>query len=132
MENSTEDLNNRFSLAKRLRSFSHAFAGIKILLQTQHNARIHAVATLVVILAGMYFPITSMEWIVLIFCLALVWSAEAMNSALEFLSDAVTTKYHPLIKKAKDLAAAAVLITAIASVVVAFIVFGKYVLEARV
>ena len=113
----------------RLRSFGHAFRGLKILLQTQHNARIHAVATLLVVAAGALFGISPAEWALVALAVAAVWTAEALNSAIEFLVDLASPDFHPLAAKAKDLAAGAVLAAAIGALVVGVLVFGPHVLK---
>jgi len=113
----------------RLRSFGHAFRGLKILLQTQHNARIHAVATLLVVAAGALFGISLAEWALVALAVAAVWTAEALNSAIEFLVDLASPDFHPLAAKAKDLAAGAVLAAAIGALVVGVLVFGPHVLK---
>lgn len=111
---------------KCLRSFGPAFAGLSHLVRTQGNFRVHLLAVLVVAGAGIGFQISSMEWVAVILCVALVTGAEALNSGLECLADAVHPERHPLVGKAKDCAAAAVLICALASVAVAAIVFAPY------
>jgi diacylglycerol kinase len=113
----------------RLRSFGHAFRGLKVLLQTQHNARIHAVATLLVAAAGAVFAISPAEWALVALAVAGVWTAEALNTAIEFLVDLASPDRHPLAAKAKDVAAGAVLVAAIGSLVVGVLVFGPYVLK---
>ena len=115
-----------FSVAARIRSFGHAFAGLRTLLTEQHNARIHLAATIVVLVAGLYFEVSRGDWLVLLLTIALVWLAEALNSALEYLCDAAVPEHHPLIGKAKDVAAAGVLLCAGIAVVVAVLVFAPY------
>ncbi|MBN2092091.1 diacylglycerol kinase family protein [candidate division KSB1 bacterium] len=110
----------------RIKSFKYAFQGIFLLLTTQPNAWLHALASIVVILLGFYFKITKAEWSWLVLTMIFVWMAEAFNSAIEFLSDAITKQNHPLIGKAKDLAAGAVLIAAIGAVVMGILIFGPY------
>ncbi len=110
-------------IAKCLRSFGPAFAGIAHLFRTQNNARVHLLATAVVVAAGFYFNITGGEWIAIVLCIALVLGMEGLNAGLESLADAVHPEQHPLVGRAKDLAAGAVLICALASVVVAAIIF---------
>lgn len=122
-------MNQPFSLTRRLHSFRYALAGLHTLLRTQHNARIHAVATVLVIGAGAYLRLTASEWLWLLVAMAGVWVAEAFNTALEFLADAVTRETHPLIGQAKDVAAAAVLIAAIAALVIGLLVLGPHVLR---
>lgn len=115
-----------FSIAARLRSFSYAWAGLITLVREQHNARIHLLATLLVIVLAVYLAVSRMEWIVLLLCIAMVWVAEALNSALEYLCDAVVDEEHPLIAKAKDVAAAGVLICALMAAVIGGLVFIPY------
>jgi len=116
-------------LTGRLRSFGHAFRGLKVLVQTQPNARIHALATLLVLAGGWLLRISPAEWALIALTIACVWAAEAMNTAIEFVVDLVSPDHHPLAAKAKDVAAGAVLLTAIGAAVVGGIVFGPYVLR---
>lgn len=113
----------------RLRSFGHAFRGLKVLLQTQPNARIHAVATVLVVAAGVLLRISPAEWALIVLAIAGVWTAEALNTAIEFLVDLVSPDPHPLAGKAKDVAAGAVLIAAIGSAVIGGFVFGPHLLR---
>lgn len=115
--------NHKFSFRARARSFRFAFSGINTLIRDEHNARIHIVATIIVVIAAALFRIDPMEWVAIILCIASVWALEAVNSAVEALADKVSPEYSPLIRKAKDTAAAAVLIAAIASVAIAAIIF---------
>ena len=108
---------------KRAFSFVYAFKGIRTLLGTQPNAVIHLVFTTLAVLAGFFFELSGMEWVGLIFAIALVWITEAFNTALEFLTDLVSPDYHPLAGKAKDVAAAAVLLSAILSIVIGLLIF---------
>jgi len=111
-------------LKKRLLSFRYAFKGIATLLRTQPNARIHLMATIAALGAGRYFSISREEWVAIILAIGLVWMAEALNTALEFLTDLVSPDYHSLAGKAKDVAAAGVLLAALAALVVGGLVFG--------
>jgi len=112
--------------AECARSFACAFRGLFSLLATQRCARIHAVATVAVIILGIITGLSRVEWCLIIFACAAVWSAEALNTAVEFLGDSVTREHHPLIGKAKDIAAGAVLVAAIAAVIVGALVFGAH------
>ncbi|MBI2744335.1 MAG: diacylglycerol kinase family protein [Burkholderiales bacterium] len=116
-----------FSFTARLHSFRYALAGLRTLLLTQHNAWLHAAATVVVVVAGLVLGLSRTEWCWLVLAMTLVWMAEALNTALEFLADAVTQEFHPLILQAKDVAAAAVLIAAIGALVIGLLVFGPHV-----
>ena len=104
-------------------SFGFAFKGLATLIRTQPNARIHLLATLVVVVAGCIFPLQTHEWLWLIGAMAGVWIAEALNTALEFLTDLVSPDHHPLAGHAKDVAAGAVLLAAITAVVIGLIIF---------
>ena len=113
----------------RGKSFSDAGRGIRLVLASQHNAKIHFTATILVVGAGILFEVTSLEWVILVFAMGLVWSAEAFNTALEFLADAVSPEPHPLIGQAKDIAAGAVLAAALAAAIVGILVFQPYLLD---
>ena len=117
-----------FSIAGRIRSIRHAFRGIGTMLRSQHNAWIHGVATVLVVALGLTFRLTRVEWCCLILAMMAVWTAEALNTAFEFLADVASPDFHPLIKQAKDVAAGAVLISAIGSAVVGLLVLGPHVL----
>ena len=120
-------MRERFSPQDRMKSFSYAIAGVRELLRSQHNARIHLLATVLVMALAWWLEVAAQQWALLFVACAMVWCAEALNTAIEFLADAVTTEPHPLIKKAKDVAAAAVLIVAIFSLAIGVVVFLPYV-----
>lgn len=122
-------MKNKFNLIDRLRSFRFAFAGIATLFKTQHNAWVHAFASLIVITAGLYFSITSSEWCLLILAIMAVWTAEALNTAFEFLADVASPDFHPLVKHAKDVAAGAVLISTVGAVFIGLLIFGPYLIK---
>lgn len=121
-------MNKPFQVEARVRSFKYAGRGLWLTLKSQHNAWIHAVATIVVIIAGLWFGISRAEWCLVVLASAAVWTAEALNTAIELLADATCKEVNPLIGQAKDIAAGAVLITAIAAVITAVLVFRPYVL----
>ncbi len=116
-------------LTGRLRSFGHALRGLKLLLHTQHNARIHALATILVVAAAALFRISTAEWALIALAIVCVLATEALNTAVEFVVDLASPEHHPLAGKAKDLAAGAVLLAAIGSVIVGVLVFGPHVLD---
>lgn len=105
------------------KSLSHALRGLATLFRSQRNARIHLVIAIAVIGAGFLFKIYPGEWLAVVLCIALVLSMEAINTALELLADALHPDHHPLVGKAKDVAAGAVLLCALASVAVGAIIF---------
>ena len=93
------------------------------MIRSQHNAWIHAAATVAVAASGFAFEITRGEWPWIILAVMAVWTAEALNTAFEFLADAASPSFHPLVGKAKDVAAGAVLIAAIGSAIIGLMVF---------
>ena len=109
-------------LARRARSFAAAVAGLRILAGESHS-RIHALATVLAVVAGAVAKLTPIEWCALVFAIALVWVAEGLNTAIEKLADAVMPHRHDLVGKAKDVAAAAVLIAALAALAVGAVLF---------
>ena len=111
------------SLQKRSASFRYAINGLTNMFKSEPNARIHAIAATMAVLAGFFFQISRMEWIAVVLCIALVLSLEALNTAIEHLTDLVSPGINPLAGKAKDVAAAAVLLGAIGSVLVATLIF---------
>ncbi|MDX1680326.1 MAG: diacylglycerol kinase family protein [Akkermansiaceae bacterium] len=115
-----------FSVAARLRSFGYASAGLWRVLRHEHNAWVHAVATVAVVVAGFVLKVSAADWRWLVVAMVAVWVAECFNTALECLANAVSPDTHPLIKAAKDIAAGAVLITAIGAAVIGVLVFWPY------
>jgi diacylglycerol kinase (ATP) len=112
-----------FSVGARLRSVGYALRGAQAIVASQHNAWIHALATLVVVTAGALCRLSRFEWLALVFAIVSVWAAEALNTAFELLCDVASPRFHPLVGRAKDVAAAAVLICAVGALVVAALVF---------
>ena len=110
-------------LSARIRSFGYAIKGIMTLIGTQPHARLHLLATVVVTGAGLYLHLRRWEWVAILLCIGMVWMAEALNTAIEFLADEVTLERRDRIGKAKDVAAGGVLIVAIISIAVAALVF---------
>lgn len=112
-----------FSIKERIASFKYALNGLKIILETQHNFMIHLIAAILVTAAGLFFHVSNIEWIIIIITIAIVLCAEAINTSIEKLTDLVSPDYNEQAGKVKDIAAAAVLIAAIASVIVGVIIF---------
>jgi diacylglycerol kinase (ATP) len=108
----------------RIRAFGHAFRGWGYVLRTQRNAWIHAVVTTLVILVAAWLKLPARDWAVLVFAIALVWTAEFINTALEAVVDLASPQHHPLAKVGKDVGAAAVLFAALTSVVIGLLILG--------
>lgn len=113
-------------LAARLRSFGYALAGLAFMLRTQGNAQIHLAVTVIVAALGLWLNISRYDWLWLIAAMALVWIAEGLNTALENLCDVVSPNRHDGIRRAKDVAAGAVLVAAIAAAAIGLTVFLPY------
>lgn len=113
-----------FSPASRLRSFVYAGRGIHALVKSQHNAWIHGAATVATVGLGISLRVSRLEWLALVFAIVSVWTAEAINTALELLCDVASPGFHPLVATAKDVAAGAVLICALGAAATGLLVFG--------
>ena len=116
-----------FQFTSRIRSVGHAIDGIAYVLRSQHNAWIHAAGTVIVAVSGFFFHLSAAEWCWIVIAATSVWTAEALNTALELLADAATKDFHPLIGQAKDVAAGAVLVTAIGASIIGAIIFWPHV-----
>jgi len=117
-------------LKQRLRAFYFAIEGIKTFFRESPHAKIHGLAALLVIALGAYLECTIHEWLALIVSIALVLGMEALNSAIEYTVDLISPEQHPLAKKAKDVAAAAVLICALFALVIGIIIFVPKIIHA--
>lgn len=109
---------------KRLgKSFMYAFDGLKYAFKYEQNILIHTLATILVIICGIYFQISTFEWLVLCLIIGLVIATELINTSIEATIDLITNEVHPLAKVAKDTAAAAVLVFGITAIVIGIIIF---------
>lgn len=112
-------------LTNRLRSFAFAFRGLAVLLRTQPNARIHLVMLIAVCISGACLQIHIWEWCAIFLAAGGVWTTESLNTALEFLGDHASLQRNPIIRDAKDLAAASVLIASFVALLIGLIIFGS-------
>jgi diacylglycerol kinase len=108
---------------QRLSSFKYALNGLKILIKEEHNARIHLFVMIVVVFAGYFFKISMYEWVVVLLSVGLVFAFEIINTAIENLADYLAPERHESIKKVKDLAAAAVLVSAFTAMIIGLLIF---------
>lgn len=99
--------------SKRVKSFHFAFTGLKELVKSEPNARIHLVATILAIVAGIFFKISTNEWCIVSIVIGLVWAAEGFNTVIEKLVDHITPEYNETARVVKDISAGAVLACAI-------------------
>ena len=119
----------RLSWIGRLRSFRYAGIGVLTMLRSQQNAWLHVAATLSVLAFGLAAGLTPGEWCWIVLAVMAVWTAEALNTAFEFLADVTSPEFHPLVKKAKDVAAGAVLLSATGAAVIGVLVLGPHVVR---
>ena len=112
----------RFSIKARIKSIKTAINGIMIVAKEEHNAWLHIIATLAIIIIASRLNITVIEGSLLIFAIGLVWTCEAFNSAIEALADEVSGEYSAGIKKTKDIAAGAVLISSLTALAIGLLI----------
>lgn len=112
-----------FSLIARFKSIGYAFEGIVQFFKSEHNAIVHLVATIAVIILCNFLPVSKTEILVLVFTIGLVWVTEILNTAIEKTIDFISAEKKPEIKYIKDLSAAAVLVAAIVAVIIGCIIF---------
>jgi len=112
---------------KHIRSYKAAFSGLNIAFNHELNFQIELILTLLALALSFFFQITKLEWVIVIFCIGITLSAELMNTSIETLSE--LKRFHEVIRKIKDLAAAAVLAVAVMDVMLGIIIFTPYILE---
>jgi diacylglycerol kinase len=115
---------SRIDFKKLIGSFGYAWTGIKDLVKFEQNARVHLIVSILVIITGFVLELSRLEWCIIIICIGMVFSAEAFNTVIEKLVDHLFTEKHETARLAKDVAAGAVLLTAIASVICGFLILG--------
>lgn len=114
-----------FSISRQLKSFKYALNGIKILFKEEHNARIHLFASVLAISISLILNIGLYEWLWIISAIILVIFAETLNTAIENLCDFINPEQHEMIKRIKDLSAAAVLLVSILALIIALFIWGS-------
>lgn len=113
----------KFSIRRLFRSFSYALRGVRQVIYAEQNARVHTCVLVCVVVAGMYFRLSSTEWIAVALAAGGVFAGETFNTAIEELSDAVSPQYDERIKRVKDFSAGAVLIMAITAAIIGLVIF---------
>ena len=108
----------------RLRSFRYAFAGWWFVIRTQRNAWIHAVASAIVVILAFWLRLSARDWAVIVLAIGMVWTSEFLNTALEAVVDLASPQHHHLARVGKDVGAAAVLIAAVSSALIGFLIMG--------
>ncbi len=113
-------------MVKRAKSFTHAGRGLWIFIKTTHNAWVHLAVLAAAVFMGMYFNITHTDWMMLTFAGGMVLTAEAFNTAIEIDIDLTSPEFHPYARDTKDVAAGAVLISAITAALIGVAIFGPH------
>jgi diacylglycerol kinase len=108
----------------RILAFGHAFRGWGYVLKTQHNAWIHSLFATAVILVGLWLGLKPVDWAIIVLTIAMVFTAEFINTAIEAVVDLASPVHHPLAKVGKDVGAGAVLVAALAGIVIGLLVIG--------
>ena len=111
-------------ISSRIQAFGYAFRGWWYVIRTQRNAWLHAIITSVVILISAWLDLPARDWAVLILTIAMVWTAEFINTALEAVVDLASPRHHPLAKVGKDVGAAAVLIASLTAILIGLLILG--------
>lgn len=119
----------RDDFSKFIFSVRNAIAGIVHAFLAERHMQIHFVAATLVVLSAFLLSVSKLEWVVLIIAIGMTISLELVNTAIERVVDLVSERFHPLAKQAKDCAAGAVLVSAIASVIIGCIIFIPHLLE---
>lgn len=120
---------HRLDLRRTLYSFRHAGRGLSWAVTSQANLRFHLAAAATVLLTALFFHFTALEFVGLVLCFAVVIAAELFNTALEVLIDYAWPERHPMIGRAKDVAAAAVLMAAVGTALVGLLLFARHILH---
>jgi len=115
--------NHKSGIKKRILSFKYAFEGLFFIIMSEPNARLHIIATILVLAAGFFFHLSYLEWCSIIVIIALVWATEAFNTIIEKIIDHLFPEHNESAKIIKDISAGAVLICAIAALVIGLIIF---------
>lgn len=111
-------------ITSRIAAFGHAFRGWGHVLKTQQNAWIHSLIASMVIAMGVWLELSTHDWAIIVLTIAMVFSAEFINTAIEAVVDLASPNRHPLAKVGKDVGAGAVLVAALAAVIVGLLVLG--------
>jgi len=109
-------------------SFRHAWHGLVYTLQCERNARVHVVVAILVIILSAWVGLSTVEWGLITVAIAFVFTGEMLNTVIEVVVDMITPEYHPMAKRAKDIAAGAILVSAFAAAAIGFAILGPHLL----
>ncbi len=115
--------NKESFIRNRLKSVNYAFKGLMVLIKTENSIKLQLIIASVVTIAGIYFNISTTEWLIQIIMIAMVMSVEGANTAIEYMADFIHPEHHPKIGLIKDIGAGAVFIASIAAIIVASVIY---------
>lgn len=118
----------RRGFGRFFRSFSYSIEGLKYAYKYEQSMMIHVMATILVIIANIFFQVTGIEWLITIIAIGMVLSAELINTAIEAVVDLVTLEVHPLAKIAKDCASAATFVLAVMAAIIGCVIYIPYII----
>lgn len=119
----------RIDIRRTLYGFRHAGRGFAWAVSSQANLRVHLVAAVAVMVAALLLRFSAIEFVAVVLSMAIVIAAELFNTTLEVLIDYAWPEHHPMIGRAKDVAAAAVLVAAVGAAIVGVLLFGRHLLH---
>lgn len=122
-------MGKKISINARIKSFKYAFNGVKLFLCNEHNAWIHLTAAVMVIIGAWFFKFSEIEWLILILTIGFVLTTEAINTAIEYLCNHVCKEHNNEIGIIKDVAAGAVLLSAITAAIIGIILFTPKIID---
>lgn len=122
-----EKVIKKFSFIQRKRSFENAIRGLYLFIRSTHSAWIHTVMFILAVSLGLFFNIKQTEWLFIFIVSGMVFISEAFNTAIEIDIDLTSPNYHPYARDTKDVAAGAVLMSAVSAVIVGMIIFIPYI-----
>ena len=116
-------------MRERAKAFTFALKGLATLWREEPTTRFHAVTSVLTLAAALVLGLARWEWALIVLMIGLVWFAEAVNTAIERLADAVTLEHHPLIGKAKDVASTSVFLASLTAAAIGAVVFVPHLVE---
>jgi undecaprenol kinase len=120
---------NKRGFTRLLRSFGYAFQGLKHVFINEQNMQVHFCLAIIVFVLAVWLDVTRIEWLILLVVVSGIFALEIMNTAIERTVDLVTEQYHPIAKRAKDVAASAVFVYSVFAVIIGMVLFIPYLLE---
>ncbi|MDV2683125.1 diacylglycerol kinase family protein [Alkalihalophilus lindianensis] len=120
---------NKRGFTRLLRSFGYAFQGLKHVFINEQNMQVHFCLAIIVFALAVWLDVTRIEWLILLVVVSGIFALEIMNTAIERTVDLVTEEYHPIAKRAKDVAASAVFVYSVFAVIIGLVLFIPYLLE---